>query len=343
MNMKRHAKIKWAFVPAIFILTASVIIFCSMKSVAIENLTKQKISVQAVHHTIWGSSCAPFPGENLDRVQSWKRLNEKLKELNGGYGLEGHRSYDRGLPASWSVTAMAQDTALCRVSFGEISPDWAETANGSNFEAIKKFVQSIPKNRIVYLIFQHEPEKSAVQKGHSTVLLQEAFAKFADAVLAADRPNVHPCFNLMSYTFKTQSGRNPDDFNLGIKLKPGQINKVIASLDGYAHESSTSAQEIFEANFAKMASWGFTRFGIFETGVHFDGTTNTRAKWITGLGRWVNSRKDIELVSWFNSGVGTNAGSIGWYLGNWSKNGNVFTWTDDDGSVAAYAQLLKNK
>jgi hypothetical protein len=144
----------------------------------------------------------------------------------------------------------------------------------------------------------------------------------------------------MTWTFKTQSGRNPDDFNMARYLKPEQIKEVIAGLDGYADDPSVSAQQIFEPGFAKMKTWGFTRFGIFETGAHSSSVPTARSAWVTDLGQWVNSRKDITLVSWFNNGNGQHAGPTGWYLGNWYQNGSTYTWDDADGTIAAFARLL---
>ena len=126
-------------------------------------------------------------------------------------------------------------------------------------------------------------------------------------------------------------------------LKPGQAKEVIAGLDGYANDPSVSAQTVFETGFARMATWGFSRFGIFETGAHSSAVPTARSAWVTGLGQWVNSRNDIELVSWFNNGNGQHAGPTGWYLGNWYKTDTSYTWDDTDGSLAAFAQLLKPK
>jgi len=108
--------------------------------------------------------------------------------------------------------------------------------------------------------------------------------------------------------------------------------------------SKASAEELFDTNFKKLASWGFSRFGIFETGTHRVETTSERALWIEGLGRWAINRKNIELVCWFNSGVGQHAGPQGWFLGQWTTNpdGSI-SWTDSDGSVASFSKLLITK
>ena len=295
----------------------------------------------------WGSSAAPFPKETgLDRVQAWSRLNDKIKSLNGGSGLLSRRSYDSGIPASFAESAMAPDTSLCPVSIGSFKPSWKETIEGTNHNAITKFIQSIPDTHTVYLVFHHEPEDEALkgnQEFFTPGLLKSAFAQFVDVVLSAGKPNVHPCFVLMSYTFDPKSGRNPEDFNLSVQLKPGQIDKVVAGLDGYANvPANGSAQDIFDDNFKKMASWGFTRFGIFETSKHPVSTKPGKAEWITDMGIWVKERKNIELVSWYHSGNGPRAGEKGWYLGEWRIDGSTYIWEDTDGSIAAYAQILKN-
>lgn len=306
------------------------------------------------HHVIWGSSSKSFPGEKgVDGVEAWNRLNDKVKSLNGNHGLQAHRTYDSGFPASFAASAMAPDLNLCPVSAYSFQPPYKETADGSKYTAIKQFVQSIPSTHEVYLVFHHEPEYQIFHQEPggpapgwgdlSPDLLQTAFSKFVEAVLDAGKPNVHPCFVLMSWTFDSHSGRNPNDFNLGAKLNSEQKSKVIAGMDGYADlPTGSSAKSIFETSFAKMATWGYTRFGIFETATHPVDTKPLRADWITALGVWVNSRTDIELVCWWNSIVGEPAGEKGWFLGQWTVNPDgTFNWTDADGSVAAYAQLLK--
>lgn len=259
---------------------------------------------------------------------------------NGGHAMRGRRSYDVGIPSSFAASAMAEDLGNCQVSLGSFKPDWKETINGSNNDAIKKFVQSIPSDRVVYLTFYHEPEDEIPALG-TTDIYQQAFAKFVGIVLSAGKPKVHPCFILMTWTFKPQSGRNPDDYNMAKYLKPEQLKEVIAGLDGYAEDPSSGAQQIFETGFSRMKSWGFTRFGIFETGAHASSVPTARSAWVNGLGQWVNSRKDIEVVSWFNNGNGQHAGPEGWYLGNWYNNGGTYSWDDNDGTIAAFSQFLK--
>lgn len=314
-----------------------------------DNAGKKFISgEQSIDHVVWGSSCSPFPGEEgVDGITEWKRLNEKIKSLNGGIGLHARRSYDRAIPVSFSKSAMAPDIDLCPVSVGSFKPSWRETADGSNKAALLGFIHSIPDNHIVYLVFHHEPEDEALsgRAGYSPKLLQSAFAKFVEAVIESGKKNVHPCFVLMSWTFNPKSGRNPVDFNLGANLKPEQLSKVVAGLDGYADvPSKSSAEEVFDNNFKILASWGFSRFGIFETATHAVDTIPGRALWIDKLGEWAESRQNVELVCWFNSGVGQHAGPKGWFLGQWSVNNDgTYDWTDTDGSIASYAKLLKAK
>ena len=304
-----------------------------------------KLASAAAGTTIWGASSQPFPGETLGTgdngpITSWQRLNRRLQSKNGDIGLKFRRSYDTGIPANFSASGMAGDIGNSDVSVGEIKPDWIETANGTNFNQIKQYVQTFPAGRTIYLVFFHEPEDN-VKTGYTFDVLQHAFAQFVAAVIAAGNSDVHPCYVLMSYTFKPASGRNPDNYNMGTYLTAAQKSQVIAGLDGYANDPTVTASQTFNANFNKMGTWGFTRFGIFETGVHANTTATARKNWIVGLGTWVNSRTDIELVSYFNSGIGENAGPTGWYLGNWYKTGTTYTWDDADGTIDAYAQLIK--
>lgn len=323
---------------------SSIIFICLIFLMYVSSEGKVSSSIITKHKVYWGSAASPFRGEkDITGVQAWIRLNDQIKSLNGGFGLQARRSYDRGIPFSFQASAMAPDTALCPVSIGSFKPSWKETADGGNNLAIKKFIQSIPDKREVYLIFHHEPEDEAEggKDGRSPELLKAAFAKFVEVVLESGKSNVHPCFVLMTWTFNPKSHRNPDDFNLGANLKPEQRKKVIAGLDGYASVPTFgSAKSIFEPNFAKLASWGFKRFGIFETAVHSDETANGRADWIRSLGEWVNSRNDIELVTWFHAGNGQHAGEKGWYLGDWEVQNGMYSWSDKSGSIAEYSKLM---
>ncbi|MDX9882951.1 MAG: hypothetical protein RBS73_12885 [Prolixibacteraceae bacterium] len=334
-------KIKMVHIGSIILLCSLFALCCNKSPVTPDLQETGNLKTPATEGTVWAASSAPFIGETLGGVESWQRLNNRLKAANGGFGMMGRRSYDKGIPATFAASAMAEDVGNCPVSIGSFKPDWTETVNGSNNEAIKKFIQSIPDDRVVYLVFYHEPEDNVNSRNTSDVLLQ-AFARFVNMVLTSGKTNIHPCFVLMTWTFKPQSGRNPEDFNMGKYLKPEQLSKVVAGLDGYADDPSVSAQQIFEANVNRMKTWGFTRFGIFETGAHASPTdASARSKWVEGLGQWVKSRNDIELVSWFNNGNGQHAGPTGWYLGNWYKNGTTYSWDDADGTIAAFAQLLK--
>ena len=341
--MKKRTNLKWIYISGLLIFVVSLTGFSKIKTDQTGISSNQKKTITKPHHTIWGTSSGAFPGEKITDLESWKRLNERVKSSNGGIALEGRRSYDRAIPSSWSTSAMAGDAGLCKVSFGSFKPNWTETVNGNNNEAMRNFIKSIPDDRIVYLTFYHEPEDNITAQ-NSLDVLQKAFAKFVDIVLTSGKPNVHPCFVLMTWTFKPQSKRDPDNYNFAKYLKPGQLKEVIAGLDGYADNPGVSAKEVFETGFAKIATWGFTRFGIFETGDHASATSPTlRSSWIKDFGQWVKSRNDIELVSWFNNGNGQHAGPKGWYLGTWTKNGDNFILDDEDGTIAAYAQLLKNK
>lgn len=325
----------------IFIICSLFGLSCSKSSLTTDPVKPVTPKTPVIAGTVWGASSASFIGENYGGIASWQRLNNRLKAVNGGYGLMGRRSYDTGIPVNFAGSAMVDDVGNCQVSLGSFKPVWAETVNGINNNSIKNFIQSIPGDRIVYLTFYHEPEDNITAQ-NTTDLLQQAFAKFVNIVLTAGKPKVHPCFVLMTWTFKSQSGRIPDDYNMAKYLKPEQLKEVIAGLDGYAEDPAVTAKATFETGFAKMSTWGFTRFGIFETGAHASSIASARSVWIDGLGQWVNSRNDIELVSWFNNGNGQHAGPTGWYLGNWYTNGTTYTWDDADGTIAAFSKLLKN-
>lgn len=202
------------------ILISSLLFLNCNKDTTTQNTVKPVTLVTPnITGTVWGASSAPFIGENFGGIESWKRLNDRFKTVNGGFGLMARRSYDTSIPDNFAASAMADDAGNCNVSFGSFKPNWTETANGSNSAAIKNFIQSIPTDRIVYLAFHHEPE------------------------------------------------------------------------DNISVQNTTSVM---------ILNW-------------YRGST-------------------MEMA---------NMPTLGWFLGTWSKNGDKFTFDDSDGTIAAYAQLLK--
>ncbi|MGC4231920.1 MAG: hypothetical protein QM594_02830 [Niabella sp.] len=295
---------------------------------------------------LWGASSSPFPNEPITGIASWVRLNNRLKSKNGGTGLTFRRSYDNGIPANFSASAMAADVGNCPISVGSIKPSFSNS-NSVNYNLIRDFVLSIPANRTVYLIFWHEPEDNIEDGQFTAAQYRSGLVNFIRAVISVQnqRPNVHPAFCLMAYTFKPQSGRNPEDYR-PTGLTWDERTKTVAGIDGYFNDPTQSAASVFNPIFTKMglnsgsgtSNWGFSRFGIFETAAH-----GSRASWVTNLGSWAKNHGKMELVSWYNSALGPNAGPQGWFLGTWGYNQSTgnFWWGDGDGSLNAYAQIIK--
>jgi len=305
----------------------------------------------------WSATCGPYTGEtNMWGMKSYVRLNDKLKSLNNGIGLDARRSYCRGLPANFAASTMAEDVNICPVSIYTFAPvswldttdpiTWQNTADGLDSLAISNFVKSIPTNREVYFGYTHEPEAqcfgSNAVAGHTPDLYSRAFAKFVNAVVSAGRSNVHPCLVLMTWTFDPQSNRNPEDFNPVKYIKPAQLKEVIAGLDGYCGDPLITAKGLFEPCFLRMQKWGLSRFGIFETSAHASGVLNERTEWVESLGQWVNNgngiAQNIELVSFFNCNVDAIASTKDWFIGDWSVDNTSKVYTMiDDGTINAYA------
>lgn len=301
--------------------------------------------------TLFGASSAAFPDEPISGIESWDRLNNRLKSKNGGIGLAFRRSYGDGIPASFAASNMADDVGRCDVSIGEIKPSFSKS-DSENYNLIRNFVLTIPVDRKVYLVYHHEPESKVKRGEYTTAQFTSGFVNFVRAVISVQgqRPNVHPCLCLMSYTFNPVSGRNPEDYR-PTGLTWNERSKVVAGVDGYADDPTESASSKFNPIFTKMGTnsggstgnWGFTRFGIFETAAHGSTSNTQRQDWVSALGTWAKNHGNVELVSWFNSGFGDNAGPTGWYLGTWGynqSNGN-FWFGDGDGSLNAYAQVIK--
>lgn len=249
--------------------------------------------------TIWGSSAAFVNGNT--GLEEWVRINNLIKGLNGGYGMQARRSYDTGIPTSINGTYAAQDVGH-RVSVFSVRPvqtadtGWNYTINGNHDAAIRSFVNSVPSGHKMYLIYNHEPENDG---GSPHILWRQAFARFAKVVLDCGKSNVTPAFNLMAYTWN--SSRNPWDYNPARHMTAAEAGATVGLLDGYGDDNPSGRNPV--ANFAEAytqitSEWGFRGFGVAECGVF---NVPGRGDWMLDLEDFADARPKCELICWWHA------------------------------------------
>ena len=312
-------------------------------------------TVNATRKLYWSASAGNFTGEqNMWSINPWFRLNNMIKSLNNGKSLDAYRCYDQKTHVNISTSSMAAAVNYCSViagTFRNIPATWQNTIDGSDSLVISNYVKSFPVNREIYLGYYHEPEPEALGTtglpGNTPDLFLRAFAKFVDIVVSTGRTNVHPCLVYMTWTFDPMSLRNPEDFNPVKYIKPAQLSRVIAGLDGYSDDPLETAKGVFESPFLQMQKWGFSRFGIFETSVQPSDVPNERIAWVESLGQWINSgvgiAKNIEIVSWWSCQVSDV--DVPWFIGTFSVDSSTGAYSMiDDGTIKAFANAcLLNK
>jgi len=326
-----------------FGLSLFLIFFASNTTIPVNSQT-----INTSRKLYWSASAGSFTGEKyMWRINPWIRLNNMIKSLNNGKGLDAYRCYDQKTHVDFTTSSMAEAVNHCPViagTFRNKPATWQNTIDGSDSLVISNYVKSFPTNREIYLGYYHEPEPEALGTtgipGNTPDLFLRAFAKFVDIVVSTGRTNVHPCLVYMTWTFDPESKRNPEDFNPVKYIKPAQLNRVIAGLDGYAADPLESAKGVFESPFLQMQKWGFSRFGIFETSVLPSDVPNERIAWVESLGQWVNSgvgiAKNIEIVSWWSCQVSDVLEP--WFIGTFSVDSTTGAYSMiDDGTIKAFA------
>jgi hypothetical protein len=230
------------------------------------------------------------------------------------------------LPANWSANASFADGAAGLHSLS--NHRWRSKLtllaahDAATIATLAAYIATVPNDGLQkYFVFEHEPEPEILAGTFTAATFREAFAVFAKTVIdnRGTKP-IHPVMCLMGYTWDPASGRTPSDYNPAPNLLANGValNQVVFSLDAYSaapdNLSTGTASSKFNAGFVGAQSWGFSRFGISETGCKmYDANDRVAAPdWIKGLNTLIKTWS-MEFCCWFSSDVGTNAGLEGWY------------------------------
>ena len=245
--------------------------------------------------TIWGSSGGFRNG--LNGLQEWTRVDNEIRDLNGGFGMQMRRTYTSALPANFGASEMAADYGKRASSWTFSAASWANVASGSLNSDIIDFCQSIPNDHLAYVGYFHEPEDQ-VDDGWDWEEWRDAQYQFLTSVIAAGMANVIPTFCLMSWTCNPASGRNVDRFDPGLSgLSSGEKAQVVVGQDGYSGSSYRAPYGIFHHTVAEFTDRGYSRFAIWECGVEDD---PWRSQWFAALEEYATD-DNIEVINYFHS------------------------------------------
>jgi hypothetical protein len=235
-------------------------------------------------------------------LAEWMWLDDQIASANGGTRMRVRRTYDDSMPSSWSKTPAAADAGK-RISAYSFKTSWTGMAGGSYDSAVTNLVNGIPSGHTVYLTWYHEPENDASPtyggKGSGNPADWRAgWVRFAQLVWAVGKPNVHACFNLMAFTWRSNN-RDPSDWNVAPQLNSTEKNATVATLDGYGAGANATPQSVFGPALTTLDGWGFSRFGIQETGWAIDDQT----QWANQMGQWIKNGNgaDLEFACWWHS------------------------------------------
>lgn len=248
--------------------------------------------------TIWGSSAGGRNG--LSGAQEYARINNEIADINGGYYQQVRRSYGQSMESNINSTAASSDLGERAIAYsvraGSSTSAWQATASGAHDNNIRSFVQSVPNGQIVFFCYAHEPE----DENGDPLAFRQASSRFCKLVLDEGNPNVVPVFNLMAYTWRTNT-RDPDDWNPGVLMTPAERAATMGAIDGYGGDnpSTRTPEWTYTAPYNTIVGqWGF-RFGLYEVGVNAG--VSGRGTWMLQLEDWVNAR-DVDVVCWWHSG-----------------------------------------
>ena len=255
--------------------------------------------------TIWGSSGGFRNG--LTGLQEWTRIDNEIRDLNGGFGMQMRRSYQTGLPATFNNSEMAVDYGKRTSSWTFAGPSWATVASGSLNTDIIDFAQSIPVDHLAYIGYFHEPEDDVEDHAEDWEEWRDAQYQFLTSVIAAGMDNVIPTFCLMSWTANPGSGRNVDHYDPYLSGTFDR-SKVVVGQDGYGGAGPRFPYAIYHYTVAEFRGRGYQRQAIWECGV---GNNSSRSEWFAALEQYADD-DDIEVINYFHSDTNPDPSTDCW-------------------------------
>ena len=245
--------------------------------------------------TLWGASGGPRSG--LSGLQEWTRIDNVIRSLNGGFGMEVRRTYQSNIPATIAASDAGPDVGKRASAWTFAITPWGQIASGSKDTAINNFLDSHTPGHIIYVGFKHEPEDDVEENGFQADDWRQDVAALANLIVAHGDPEIIPHFALMSWTAKPGSGRDIDDYNPAPYMDPGVVAATVAGQDGYGLANNAFPHDIFDPFVEATRGWGFQRQAIWETGIR---DVNVRSEWFVALSDWC-AEQDIEVMTYFHT------------------------------------------
>lgn len=245
--------------------------------------------------TLYGSTGGYRNG--LTGTQEWTRIDNVIRGLNGGYGMQLRRCYASSLPANFSSTESYSDVGKRVTSWTFTTPTWGTVANGSRNSDISDFCDTIPAGHYAYIGYFHEPEDQVEKQGWDAAEWVAAQVNLIQSVLAVGNPKVIPAISLMSWTGHPASPRNINLYDPGPDLTTAEQNATVMGQDGYATQPTYTPYGIFDGFTTSWRGLGWSRQAIWECGIQ---DFSTRTHWFNLLEQYANDR-NLEVVTYFHS------------------------------------------
>lgn len=151
--------------------------------------------------------------------------DDELAFLESKVGrLDLHRVYDSGFDTNFLHKA-GIDVGK-RATHYSFKPDMAALAAGSLDANVRALLQSIPAGHRTILTIWHEPEDNFTTAAQQATY-RAGWVRFAQLVRAANRPELSTSWVMMSWSWNTGAGRDPNSWWPG----DGVVDSV--GLDGY--------------------------------------------------------------------------------------------------------------
>ncbi|MFN2470289.1 MAG: IPT/TIG domain-containing protein [Gaiellaceae bacterium] len=196
---------------------------------------------------------------------------------------------------SWNAKTIAQ-----------VPVKWADIASGAHDGLINTRADAVKAlGKPVMMVFNHEPENDIGSTKRGTPAdFTAAWRRIVTMFRARGATNTVWVWNLMAFSFQTNSGRNPLDYY------PGDDVVDWMAADGYNWFGSTHVLNqpwrSFASIFQPFYDWGKTRgkpLAVFETGVLDDTKTpdpNRKAQWFRDLLTTMKSWPAMKGIIYFN-------------------------------------------
>lgn len=252
----------------------------------------------------------------------WRTLDARIA---GRMGVNtplfaGRHSYSgSSFPSSYGASTAKQSGDYgCKFALLNVKTNWTDLASGALDSRILGWPATMPSDFTTFIIFDHEPENDGRLADAPTWRAGQARA--ANLIASMNHPRFHMAVCHMAFTWKSSSGRNPNDWNPNREgtMTSAALARTIFAPDGYCDMNNTSGSSydtmgsVFDAPFAAGAAWGFQRFAISENTLNNDigASGSVCANWWTGHAMPYIRSKNLVYYALYNStgpAAGTNA------------------------------------